>query len=46
VNSLTELNDLIAAADRIDGARHLPGRQFDIGTEFASERTVLTPLNR
>lgn len=44
VNSLTELNDLIAAADRIDDARHLPGRQFDIGTEFASERTVLAPL--
>ncbi|MDT5292360.1 MAG: hypothetical protein QOF88_7249 [Mycobacterium sp.] len=41
VNSLTELNDLIAAADWIDDARHLSGRQFDIGTEFASERTVL-----
>jgi transposase len=44
VDSLTELNDLIAAADRIDDARHLPGRQFDIGTEFASERTTLGPL--
>ena len=44
VDSLTELNDLIAAADRIDDARHLPGRQFDIGTEFASEQTVLGPL--
>jgi hypothetical protein len=41
VNSLTELNDLIAAADWIDDAPHLSGRQFDIGTEFASERTVL-----
>jgi hypothetical protein len=44
VNSLTELNDLIAAADWIDDARHLSGRQFDIGTEFASERTVLGQL--
>jgi transposase len=44
VNLLTELNDLIAAADRIEDARHLPGRQFDIGTEFASERTLLGPL--
>ena len=44
VNSLTDLNDQIAAADRIDEARHLPGRQFDIGTEFASEQTALSPL--
>jgi hypothetical protein len=44
VNSLTELDDLIAAADWIDDARHLSGRQFDIGTEFASERTVLGQL--
>ena len=46
VTSLAELNDLIAAADQIDDARHLPGRQFDIGTEFAAERTVLAPLPR
>lgn len=44
VDSLAELNDLIAAADRIDDARHLSGRQFDIGTEFASEQTALAPL--
>lgn len=44
VNSLTELNDLIAAADLIDDARHLSGRQFDIGTEFDSERMSLSPL--
>lgn len=44
MDSLAELNDLIATVDRIDDARHLSGRQFDIGTEFASERTALAPL--
>ncbi|KKC03501.1 hypothetical protein D2E42_24125 [Mycobacteroides abscessus] len=44
MDSLAELNDHIAAADLIDDARHLPGHQFDIGTEFASERTILSPL--
>ncbi|MGH3548163.1 MAG: IS21 family transposase [Pseudonocardiaceae bacterium] len=44
VTSLTELNDLLAAADAIDNARHLPGRRGDIGTAFAAEQPTLSPL--
>lgn len=44
VNSLAELDDLLTVAGEVDDARHLPGRQFDIGTEFAVERSVLGPL--
>ncbi|MGH3966416.1 MAG: IS21 family transposase [Pseudonocardiaceae bacterium] len=44
ITSLAELNDLLAAADVIDNARHLPGRQTDIGTAFAAEQPTLAPL--
>jgi hypothetical protein len=44
VGSLAELNELIAAACEADEARHLPGRQLDIGAGFAAERDTLTPL--
>jgi transposase len=44
VGSLAELNELIAVACEADEARHLPGRQLDIGAGFAVERAALTPL--
>ena len=36
VNSLAELNELIAAADDADNARFLAGRPCDVGTAFAA----------
>ncbi|WP_060715053.1 Mu transposase domain-containing protein [Pseudonocardia sp. HH130629-09] len=45
VASLGELNMLIAEAERTDDdERHLPGRQLDIATEFATERAALHEL--
>ncbi len=44
VGSLAELNELLDAAAAVDEARHLPGRQLDIGAGFAVERAALTPL--
>jgi hypothetical protein len=44
VASLAELNELLAAADDLDNARHLPGRQDDIGTAFIAEQPALSPL--
>ena len=46
VASLAELNDLIAAADDVDNARYLAGRQIDIGTAFTAEAPTLIPLPR
>lgn len=46
VASLAELNELLAAADDLDNARYLPGRQDDIGTAFTAERPALSPLPR
>jgi transposase len=46
VASLAELNELLAAADDLDNARHLPGRQDDIGTAFTAEAPALSPLPR
>lgn len=44
VDSLAELNELIAAADEADNARFLAGRSCDVGTAFAAEQSVLAPL--
>jgi hypothetical protein len=46
VASLAELNELLTAADDLDNARHLPGRQDDIGTAFTAEQPALSPLPR
>jgi transposase len=44
VDSLAELNELIAAADDADNARFLAGRPCDVGTAFAAEAPALAPL--
>src|ERR1035437_8902533 len=44
VDTLAELNDLIALADAEDAARHMLGHQHSIGTESAAERPLLRPL--
>lgn len=44
VDSLAELNELIAAADEADNARFLAGRPCDVGTAFAAEQSALAPL--
>ena len=44
VDSLAELNELIAAADEADNTRFLVGRQCDVGTAFAAEQSALAPL--
>jgi transposase len=44
VDSLIELNELVAAADDADNARFLAGRQCDVGTAFAAEAPALAPL--
>ncbi len=44
VDSLAELNELIAAADDADNARFLAGRQCDVGTAFAAEAPALALL--
>jgi len=44
VDSLAELNELIAAADDADDARFLAGRPCDVGTAFAAEAPALAAL--
>lgn len=44
VASLAELNALISGAAAVDDARHLPGRQVDIGTAFTAEQRALQAL--
>jgi transposase len=44
VETLSELNDLIALADDIDDARHIFGHVNSVGTEFAAELPALRPL--
>ena len=44
VGSLTELNELIAAADRLDDDRVITGRPITIGAAFAIEATELMGL--
>ena len=44
VDTLAELNDLIALADAEDDARHMLGHHHSIGTESAAERPSLRPL--
>jgi hypothetical protein len=44
VASLAELDDLLAAADAIDEARHVHGRLATVGAMAAAERAHLRPL--
>ena len=44
VASLAELNDLLAAADAADDARHVEGRLLTVGTMARAERIHLRPL--
>jgi Transposase and inactivated derivatives len=44
VESVTELNALLARAGHLDDARHLPGRAHPIGAEFAEEQPALQAL--
>lgn len=43
--TLDELNDHIAAADRADDARRITGRDLTIGEDFARERPYLNAIN-
>ena len=44
VETLGELNELIALADVNDDARHIFGHVKSVGTEFADELPALRPL--
>ena len=44
VASLAELNELIAAGDVLDDARHVDGRQLSVGEHFALEAAHLAAL--
>jgi transposase len=44
VSSLAELNELLARADELDDARHLPGRRLSVGAHFDLERPMLRAL--
>ena len=44
VDSLAELNELIAAADEEDLGRVIEGKRATIGADFATERLLLSPL--
>jgi transposase len=44
VGSMAELNELLAAADHADDARHIDGRASTVGADFAAERRLLLPL--
>jgi transposase len=44
VESLAELNELVAAADEADNARFLAGRQVSVGSAFVAEQPVLGSL--
>ncbi len=44
VESLAELNALLEAADRADGARHIAGRLATVGQTAEAERPSLRPL--
>lgn len=44
VGSLAELNELIAAADRVDDARVITGRPTTVAAAFAAEMPVMLPL--
>lgn len=44
VDSLAELNELIAAADEEDLGRVIEGKRATIGADFAAERLLLSPL--
>jgi transposase len=44
VETLSELNELIALADVTDDARHIFGHVQNVGTEFAAELPALRPL--
>ena len=44
VETLSELNELIALANVIDDARHIFGQVQNVGTEFAAERPALRAL--
>ncbi len=44
VASLTELNTLIAAGDRLDDSRVITGRPSTVGAAFAAELPALSPL--
>jgi transposase len=44
VASLTELNELIAAADALDDARVITGRTVTVSAAFATEGPALAPL--
>lgn len=44
VESVAELNALLARAGHLDDARHLPGRARPIGAEFAEEQVALQAL--
>ena len=44
VASLAELNELLAAADAVDDARHISWRTVSVGEDFAAEASFLRPL--
>ena len=44
VTSMAELNALIGTGDAIDDARVITGHHATVGTEFAAEAPLLTPL--
>ncbi|MFD7498087.1 hypothetical protein ACFV8T_38150 [Streptomyces sp. NPDC059832] len=44
VESLAELNELLAAIDAEEDARHIHGRPTSIGFDFEAERPLLSPL--
>jgi len=44
VDSLVALNELVAAGDERDDARHVAGRHLSIAAHFAAEAALLLPL--
>lgn len=44
VSSLAGLNEVIAAADRVDDARVITGRRMSVGAAFNAEKPALQPL--
>ncbi|HQU00610.1 MAG TPA: IS21 family transposase [Acidimicrobiales bacterium] len=44
VSSLSELQELVIEADRLDDARHVDGRHLSVGEHFALEAVHLAPL--
>jgi transposase len=44
VQTMTELNERLAAADRADNDRHIGNRRTTVGADFAAEQPHLLPL--